>query len=329
MFQVKIKNGPTFSVKPSQTILEAAILAGINLPFGCKSGSCGSCKTKILEGQAFHEEIMPGALNEAEQKTGQHLLCKTYATSDLIIEDTYSVETNFPPKISPVRVESINQLNHDVIQVILKLPAGESVKFQAGQYLEFILADGSRRAFSMANCPGDDLIELHIRVIEGGKFTNYILKDMPEKSLHRIELPLGQFYLRDAENPIIFVAGGTGFAPIKSIINYMIKTNNNRKIYLYRGMRFKKDLYQSEVIDDWYSSGLDISVFNVFSDEEVDGNKKKLVHQQVLDDYQSLHDFQVYCCGAPPMIETAYHSFIEYGLQNENFFSDAFTFAPR
>ena len=160
-------------------------------------------------------------------------------------------------------------------------------------------------------------------------FTNYILKDMPEKSIHRIELPLGQFYLRDAENPIIFVAGGTGFAPIKSIINYMIKTNNNRKIYLYRGMRFKKDLYQSEVIDDWYSSGLDISVFNVFSDEEVDGAKKKLVHQQVLDDYQSLHDFQVYCCGAPGMIETAYHSFIEYGLQNENFFSDAFTFAPK
>jgi CDP-4-dehydro-6-deoxyglucose reductase len=109
----------------------------------------------------------------------------------------------------------------------------------------------------------------------------------------------------------------------------MKQTNNNRKIYLYRGMRFKKDLYQSEVIDDWYSSGLDISVFNVFSDEEVDGKKKKLVHQQVLDDYQGLHDFQVYCCGAPGMIETAYHSFIEYGLQDSNFFSDAFTFAPK
>jgi CDP-4-dehydro-6-deoxyglucose reductase len=211
----------------------------------------------------------------------------------------------------------------------MTLPAEEKLRFKAGQYIEFILNDGSRRAFSMANSPHDDLVELHIRLIEGGQFTNFVFEEMQEKSIHRIEGPLGQFYLRESESPIIFIAGGTGFAPIKSIINDMVFNQNNREIILYRGVRKKIDLYQEEVVNNWLETGLNIQVYNVFSDEEVSGTKKQLVHEAVLENISQLDKYEVYCCGAPAMVEVAHEAFIKNGLSNSKFFSDAFTFSPK
>jgi len=323
-------DGVEFEIKPSQTILEAAISSGITLPYGCRSGSCGSCKATIIKGEVFHEDIMPGVLTDQDKSEQNFLLCKTYATSDVTITSPVEKKLDeFPKKITPVRVEKLNLLNHDVMQILLKLPAGENLQFKAGQYLEFILKDGARRAFSMANAPSDDLIELHVRLIEGGTFTNYVFNEMKEKSIHRIEVPIGNFYLRESDRPMIFVAGGTGFAPIKSIINYCHRAGVERKIYLYRGFKTHKDLYQDEVVENWKKNINNFESINIYSEEVVNGQEKILVHKKVIKDLGQLDSFDVYCCGAPGMIEVAYKEFVEAGLNPNSFYSDAFTFAPK
>jgi CDP-4-dehydro-6-deoxyglucose reductase len=323
-------DGVEFEIKPSQTILEAAISSGITLPYGCRSGSCGSCKATIIKGEVFHEDIMPGVLTDQDKSEQNFLLCKTYATSDVTITSPVEKKLDeFPKKITPVRVEKLNLLNHDVMQILLKLPAGENLQFKAGQYLEFILKDGARRAFSMANAPSDDLIELHVRLIEGGTFTNYVFNEMKEKSIHRIEVPIGNFYLRESDRPMIFVAGGTGFAPIKSIINDCHRAGVERKIYLYRGFKTHKDLYQDEVVENWKKNINNFESINIYSEEVVNGQEKILVHKKVIKDLGQLDSFDVYCCGAPGMIEVAYKEFVEAGLNPNSFYSDAFTFAPK
>jgi len=323
-------DGVEFEIKPSQTILEAAISSGITLPYGCRSGSCGSCKATIIKGEVFHEDIMPGVLTDQDKSEQNFLLCKTYATSDVTITSPVEKKLDeFPKKITPVRVEKLNLLNHDVMQILLKLPAGENLQFKAGQYLEFILKDGARRAFSMANAPSDDLIELHVRLIEGGTFTNYVFNEMKEKSIHRIEVPIGNFYLRESDRPMIFVAGGTGFAPIKSIINDCHRAGVERKIYLYRGFKTHKDLYQDEVVENWKKNINNFEAINIYSEEVVNGQEKSLVHKKVIKDLGQLDSFDVYCCGAPGMIEAAYKEFVEAGLNPNSFYSDAFTFAPK
>jgi CDP-4-dehydro-6-deoxyglucose reductase len=323
-------DGVEFEIKPSQTILEAAISSGITLPYGCRSGSCGSCKATIIKGEVFHEDIMPGVLTDQDKSEQNFLLCKTYATSDVTITSLVEKKLDeFPKKITPVRVEKLNLLNHDVMQIQLKLPAGDNLQFKAGQYLEFILKDGARRAFSMANAPSDDLIELHVRLIEGGTFTNYVFNEMKEKSIHRIEVPIGNFYLRESDRPMIFVAGGTGFAPIKSIINDCHRAGVERKIYLYRGFKTHKDLYQDEVVENWKKNINNFVAINVYSEEVVNGQEESLVHKKVIKDLGQLDSFDVYCCGAPGMIEVAYKEFVEAGLNPNSFYSDAFTFAPK
>ena len=271
---------------------------------------------------------MPGVLSDQEIKDNNFLLCRTFAGSDITIQENSVDESEMiPPSISPVRVEKLNNLGNGIMQMFLKLPGEKSFNFFAGQYIEFILNDGSRRAFSMASSPNDELIELHIRQIDGGSFTNHIFNDMNEKSIHRIEGPLGSFYLRDLDLPIIFVCGGTGFAPIKSIINDMKRNQDKRKIYLYRGVRTKKDLYQNDEMKMWENSELDISIKTVYSDADENGRERKFVHQEVVDDFKILNNFQVYCCGGPAMVDAAYQAFTQNLLLKENFFSDAFTFA--
>jgi len=192
-YKIKIQSSEEeFEIKPSQTILEGAIAAGITIPYGCQDGACGSCKGKIISGKFFLNDHQSSALTESDIKLGMTLYCKTMAQEDLVIEpnipDTYD---EYPPKFYPVRVESLANLNHDVMQMYLKLPASETLKFKAGQYIEFLMADGSRRAFSMANAPHESMIELHLRLIEGGKFTSFVFNEMKEKSIHRIEGLLG------------------------------------------------------------------------------------------------------------------------------------------
>ena len=330
-YKIKIQSsGEEFHVKPSQTILEGAIASGITLPYGCQDGACGSCKGKVISGKYFLNEYQSSALTDSDIKAGNTLYCKSMAQEDLVIEPNIpEVYNQYSPKVLPVKVESLTRLNHDVMQMFLKLPAKETFRFKAGQYIEFIMGDGSRRAFSMANAPLDSMIELHLRLIEGGKFTSFVFNEMKEKSIHRIEGPIGQFYLRDSEKPIIFIAGGTGFAPIKSIIEDMIANKNKRKIYLYRGVRSEKDFYMNELVNDWIKKLEGLTYIPVVEDGLSEDARSGYVHHAVLEDFKNLNDIQVYCCGAPGLVENAFKDLTKSGLPDDQFFADAFTFAPK
>ncbi|MCH9782097.1 CDP-6-deoxy-delta-3,4-glucoseen reductase [Methylophilaceae bacterium] len=323
----------SFEIKPSQTVLEAAIAAGINIPFGCRNGGCGSCKGKVISGEVFCEEYQQSAMTHEEKTNGSTLCCQCYVSSDVHLEIKLN-KANDPmheSKITPVRVESLTKLNHDVMKMLLKLPGNNTLKFTAGQYLEFIMADGSRRAFSIASAPYQELIELHLRLIDGGKFTKFVFEEMQEKSIHRIEAPIGQFYLRESEKPIIFISGGTGFAPIKSVIEDMIHHNNKRTIYLYQGVRSQKDLYMDDLCLTWQKEHENIHYIPVFSEPEKNDNqdiRTGFVHQAVVDDFESFEGYQAYSCGAPVVVQTAFKALVEKGLYEEEFFADAFTFAP-
>jgi len=330
-YKIKIESSQLeFDVKPSQTILEGAIAAGITIPYGCQDGACGSCKGKVISGKFFLNDYQSSALTDSDIKAGMTLYCRAMAQGDLVIEPNVpEIFDEYSPKVMPVRVESLTKLNHDVMQMYLKLPASEKLIFKAGQYIEFLMADGSRRAFSMANAPHESMIELHLRLIEGGKFTSFVFNEMKEKSIHRIEGPIGQFYLRESEKPIVFIAGGTGFAPIKSIIEDMIFNKNKRKIYLYRGVRSEKDFYMTDLVNSWNKKLENLTYIPVVEDGSVKDARNGYVHHAVLEDFNKLSDIQIYCCGAPGLVENAFIDLTKNGLPDDQFFADAFTFAPK
>ena len=333
-YQVTIKNsGHTFEVRPSQTVLEAAIDAGINLPYGCRNGACGSCKAKLISGKVMQNDYQSSAMTDAELAAGNALLCCAMALEDLTIEcREVGGLAGIKPRILPARVAKKEQLSHDVIALHLQLPASERLQFLAGQYIEFILKDSKRRAFSIANAPHDaEFLQLHIRVIPGGVFSAYVANEMQEKAILRLEAPFGNFFLReDSQKPIIFVAGGTGFAPVKGIIEYMLHNNIKRDIILYRGARVAEDLYLHELCEKWAEFTPHLTYISVLSEPAASDNwqgRTGLVHQAVLDDIKDLSGYQAYVCGAPGMCEVAHQTFVQQGLQADEFFSDAFTFA--
>ena len=334
MNKVTIKNsGHTFDVRPSQTVLQAAIDAGINLPYGCRNGACGSCKAKLVSGKVMHNDYQGSAMSDAELAAGNTLLCCAMALEDLVIEcREVGGLAGIKPRILPARVAKKEQLSHDVIALHLQLPASERLQFLAGQYIEFILKDGKRRAFSIANAPHDsDFLQLHIRVIPGGVFSAYVANEMQEKAILRFEAPFGNFFLReDSQKPIFFVAGGTGFAPVKGIIEHMLHNNIKRDIILYRGARVVEDLYMNELCEKWAELTPHLTYIPVLSEPVAAENwqgRTGLVHQAVLDDIKDLNAYQAYVCGAPAMCEVAHTSFVKQGLDADEFFSDAFTFA--
>jgi CDP-4-dehydro-6-deoxyglucose reductase len=334
MNKVTIKNsGHSFDVRPSQTVLAAAIDAGINLPYGCRNGACGSCKAKLISGKVMHNDYQSSAMSDAELAAGNALLCCAMALEDLTIEcREVGGLAGIKPRILPARVAKKEQLAHDVIALHLQLPASERLQFKAGQYIEFILKDGKRRAFSIANAPHDsDFLQLHIRVIPGGTFSEYAANELQEKAILRLEAPFGNFFLReDSDKPIIFVAGGTGFAPVKGIIEHMLHNNIKRDIILYRGARQLQDLYMHELCERWAELAPNITYIPVLSEPSESDNwqgRAGYVHEAVLADYKHLSGFQAYVCGAPGMCEVAHNTFVAQGLNPDEFFSDAFTFA--
>lgn len=332
--QVTLKpSNHSFSVEAGETVLSAAIEAGFNLPYGCRNGACGACKGKVVTGEVEHGDHQPTALTEAEKDIGQALFCCARPLSDLVIEcREVTADNGIRPRILPARVQKMQKLSHDVMALFLKLPSNERMQFLAGQYIDFLLKDGKRRAFSLANAPHDDgLLELHLRLIPGGQFTKYVFSEMQEKAILRLEGPFGSFYLReDSERPIIFVAGGTGFAPIKGIIEHMLHHRMQRPILLYWGARTLQDLYLHELPQHWQAQHANFRYIPVLSEplaEDGWQGRSGLVHEAVLQDHTDLSPFQVYCCGAPAMVETAHKDFQRAGMPENEFFSDAFTFA--
>jgi CDP-4-dehydro-6-deoxyglucose reductase len=331
---VTIQNsGHSFEVRPSQTVLQAAIEADIHIPYGCRNGACGSCKAKLVLGKVMHDDYQTSAMTDAELAAGNTLLCCARPQTDIVVEcREVGGLTGIKPRILPARVAKKEQLSHDVISLHLQLPASERLQFLAGQYIEFILKDGKRRAFSIANAPHDaEFIELHIRVIPGGQFGEYVANELQEKAILRLEAPFGNFFLReDSQKPMIFVAGGTGFAPVKGIIEHILHNNIKRDIILYRGARVAEDLYMNDLCEKWAEMLPNVTYIPVLSEPVASDNwagRTGLVHQAVLDDIKDLSAYQAYVCGAPIMCEVAHTSFVQQGLDADEFFSDAFTFA--
>jgi len=338
-YQVTLKtSGKQFTVNQDETVLEAALSQNINLPYGCKNGACGSCKGKILEGQVTHGQHSESAMSRADETAGATLFCCAHPQSDLLIE---AREVQGAGDIAirkvPCRVNEISRRGSDVAILKLQLPASERFQFLAGQYLEFLLKDGQRRAYSIANAPEQEgPLELHIRHLPGGLFTDFVFaaKDpaLKEKDILRFEGPLGSFFLReDSKKPIIFVAAGTGFAPIKSIIEQMQAKKIQRPISLYWGGRRPSDLYLNSLCETWAKDLPDFKYIPVISNalpEDTWDGRSGFVHEAVMTDHPNLKDFQIYACGAPVMVNAARQDFSsKCHLPEEEFFADSFTSA--
>ena len=332
-FQISIQpSGRVFTVEPGEAMLAAGIRQGIGLPYGCKDGACGSCKCKKLSGTVVHGPHQAKALSVDEEAQGYVLTCCGVPQSDVLLESRQVSEAGaFPIRKMPSRVSAMERKSHDVILVRLQLPANDPFSYRPGQYVEFLLRDGSRRSYSMANAPhtGPGL-ELHIRHMPGGKFTDHVFGTMKEKEIQRIEGPFGSFFLReDSDKPIVLLASGTGFAPIKALIEHMQFQGIQRPATLYWGGRRPEDLY----MDDWVRARLlempNLHYVPVVSDalpEDHWHGRTGFVHRAVLEDLPDLSGYQVYACGAPIVVDSARNDYCELaGLAEEEFFADAFT----
>lgn len=329
-------SGRTFSVDRDEPILSAAIRQGVGLPYGCKDGACGTCKCRMLEGRVIHGAHQSKALSADDEAAGWILACQAAPQTNIVLEArTVPGAGEFAIRKMPTRVTTIARPAPDVAILQMQLPANDRLEYHAGQYVEFILRDGSRRSYSMANAPHTQLdkpgIELHVRHLPGGKFTDHVFTAMKEKDILRMEGPFGSFFLReDADDkPMILLASGTGLAPIKAIIEQLQFKHSQRHAVLYWGCRSKTDLY----LHDWALNaaatmrGLTyIPVLSEPKPEDAWTGRTGLVHQAVMHDHPNLMNHQVYACGAPIMVESAQRDFVlKCGLPDDEFYADAFT----
>jgi len=325
-----LPSGHTYITTPDETLLQSALDAGYTLPYGCRDGACGSCKGKVVSGQVDHGKPSPGALSDAEKKQGYALFCCARPLTDVTLEcREVSGMGDIVVKKLPVRVEAMHRAAPDVMILTLKLPTQERLQFLAGQYVDILLKDGRRRSFSMATAPEvEGFIELHIRHVPGGHFTDHVFNQMKVRDILRIEGPLGTFFLREErEKPIILMAGGTGFAPIKSIVEHAIARGITRPMQLYWGSRDVAGLYLRDLAEKWARELAGFSFVPVLSAEPWAG-RQGLVHEAVMADHPDLSGHEVYACGAPAMIDAAKRDFTaRCRLPEDAFFADVFSYA--
>jgi len=325
--------GAIFTANADESILEAALRQNVGLSYSCRDGLCGACKAHVLEGEVSYEGERPEALTEAEQAEGKALLCQAHAGSDCRIEaHVAEAIAGIPIRKLPCRVTETEQLAHDVMRLKLKLPEGTDFKFLAGQYIDFLLKTGHRRSFSIANAPHDaDHIELHVRHAKGGESTDFVCEHPETKALLRMEGPLGSFYPReDSKRPIIFIAGGTGFAPIKGIIEHALHMGITRPIHLYWGACSKPDLYMNELPVKWAAEHAHMTYVPVLSEPKPEDNwqgRTGFVHDAIMADFDDLSGFDIYAGGPPQMVHAGFDAFATKGLTEEHYFSDSFEYA--
>ena len=325
-------SGIQFDAQPDESLLAAGIRQGIGLPYGCKDGACGSCKCKLVSGQVQQSNFQRKALSEEEEAQGFVLTCSARALSNVTLESRQVTPAGaLPVKKMPTRVSSLVRKTEDVIVMQLQLPANDTFVYRAGQYVEFILRDGARRSYSMANAPDKGPgVELHIRHMPGGRFTDQVFGTMKEKDILRIEGPMGSFFLReDSGKPMVFLASGTGFAPLKALLEHMQHCGITRPVTLYWGGRRPADLYMDDWVQAQYAAMPNLRYVPVVSDalpEDAWQGRTGFVHRAVLEDFPDLSGHQVYACGAPIVVDSAKRDFgAQAGLPAEEFFADAFT----
>lgn len=339
-YQITIQpSGHVLSAQSGETVLQAALREGFPLPYGCRNGACGTCKGKIIQGTVDFGSHNEDTLTELEKRAGMALFCCASPLSDLVIECRgIGAIKDIKVKTLPCRVNKLERVAPNVMVISLKLPTNERLQFLAGQYIDIFMKNGKRRSFSLANAPHDDeLLQLHVRNYPGGTFAEHVFTHMKERDILRFEGPLGTFFLReDSDKPIIFVASGTGFAPVKSILEHTFYVRNlrgsERQMVLYWGNRTKADLYMADLAGSWQEEHDNFTFIPVLSEALPADNwngRTGLVHQAVLQDFDDLAGYQVYACGAPAMVEAAHMDFTRLRrLPEDEFLSDAFTASP-
>jgi NAD(P)H-flavin reductase/ferredoxin len=341
-FHLTIHPSPKpLSLRRGETLLEAGLRQGIALPYECRNGGCGKCLCTVLHGQVDFGIYQRSALSDEQRARGEALMCCATPLSDVEIEvegldgaaATDGAPSSEGPRECVATVAALERLAPEVMRVTLALPDGERMRFRAGQYLNVVLDDGQRRAFSFANAPRDDArIELHVRRIPGGRFTGHVFEDMKAGDTLRIEGPLGEFTLRESERAILFVAGATGFAPIKSIVEDAFARGLKRPMVLYWGVRRRADLYALELAEQWQREHANFRVVPVLSEpapEDGWSGRTGLVHEAMLADFPDLRAHEVYVCGSVKMVEAAVPAFIAQGLGEGFCFTDAFVPSAR
>ncbi len=328
-FSVTISSsGHQFEAEENETILDAAIRQNIGLPYGCRNGRCGSCIADLVSGDVLYHGTPPALEDMGDDKC---LPCQGIAASDLIlaVREAESVG-DIEVKLLPCRVHAIDHLAHDVIRLLLKLPDSQRLQFRAGQYLDFLLADGRRRAFSIANAPHDDeFIELHIRHVDGGEFTDWVFGQMEEKAILRVQAPLGSFTLDEqSRRPMIFMGGGTGFAPLKGQIEQAFEAGIERPMVLYWGVRAARDLYLGELPRRWAEEHANFRFVPVLSEPDADWRGRSgWVHEAVLEDIPDLSGYDLYMAGPPVMVSAARTAFAAAGMPDGQMHYDSFEYA--
>lgn len=330
-------SGKQFEVTADELVLEAALRQGVVIPYGCKNGACGSCKAKVLAGEFEQENYSPAALREEERARGLALMCRTRPKTDLTIEARVILAGEIQIRKMPCRVASMKKVAPDVIIVELQVPANEKLQFLAGQFIEIILRDGTRRSYSMGSAPHvSDRIELHLRHMPGGKFTDSVFgvtqPAMKERDILRFEGPMGTFFLReDSDKPMVLLASGTGFAPIKALVEHAAHKDIRRPMTLYWGGRRPHDLYMHELCEQWARDRPNFRYVPVISDalpEDHWTGRDGFVHRAVIADFPDLSGYQVYACGAPIVVDSARADFTsKCGLPEDEFYADSFTTA--
>ncbi|MDQ7990625.1 MAG: CDP-6-deoxy-delta-3,4-glucoseen reductase [Candidatus Dactylopiibacterium sp.] len=337
-FKITLQPGrQSFPADPATNLLQAALDAELVVPYGCRDGACGACRARVVSGEVDHGRSPLATLPDAERAAGMALMCCAHARSDLVLEcREVRALHDIPVRKLPCRIQALERLAPDVMRMQLRLPAGDAFLFQPGQYIDFLLADGQRRSFSIANAPqADNMLELHVRLIPDGHFTPRVFDQLKPRDILRIEGPLGSFFLREASTPeavppLVFLAGGTGIAPLKAIVEDLIAHGAARDIALYWGARDIAGLYLDGLAHAWQSALPGLRYIPVISDEAPDGwhGRTGLVHHAVLADLPDLSAHHVYACGSPAMIEAARADFCTRGgLAADNFHADAFTFS--
>jgi CDP-4-dehydro-6-deoxyglucose reductase, E3 len=321
----------SFSCQAGKHILAAGAANGISLRFSCRSGVCRTCRARLIAGEVDYGSVNSNYLSEEDKAAGYVHLCCASPLSDCVFEASeYDLES--PAAQYPVRVMKLNKLAADVMQIVVGFPPNEPLHYSAGQYLDVLLAGDVKRSYSIATAPiaeGLRQVELHVRHMAGGLFTDRVFETLKVKDLLRIEAPQGFFKLDEAsDKPIIFIASGTGFAPIKAMVEYCLQKGIKRSMRLYWGGRKREDLYMSQLAASWASEHTHIKYIPVLSaaTERCDWQGRVgLVHQAVLDDFSDLSKLQVYACGVPVMVDAARTDFTNLrGLPNDQFFADSF-----
>ncbi|HEX4972938.1 MAG TPA: 2Fe-2S iron-sulfur cluster-binding protein [Steroidobacteraceae bacterium] len=323
-------------VEEGETILDAALRAGLNLPHSCKGGHCSSCRARIRAGSISYPRGRPLGLMEDEERDGYVLLCQAHAANEDLAIEVREIRPPLPEvvvKSLPCRIERMHKLAPEVMAVFLRLPANEEFHFVAGQYLDIMLPQNRRRSFSIASCPGrDELVELHIRRVASGEFTQQLFEGMKEKTLLRIEGPLGQFWFRrESPRPALLIGGGTGYAPLRSMLRDLLQVGDRRPLHLYWGAQTRQDLYEDDQVRALCAQYPNLRYTPVLSDAPTQDRwtgRRGLVHAAALEDHPRLEQLDVYASGPPAMVEAVRYEFIARGLPPQQLFFDSFDYAP-